>query len=121
MNGHVGLRAYVKDSSAIWKQPADNFELMTVADVLWPSLLYLRLHPSPSYEVECKELLAALPFFYHADTESISNDFVRSPNERADSWYPFENGLVKYPVIGTLTGAKATWFSHRGSFQLLNH
>jgi hypothetical protein len=106
VNGNVGLRAYVKDSSAIWKQPADNFELMTVADVLWPSLLYLRLHPSPSYEVECKELLAALPSFYHADTQSISNDFVRSPNERADSWYPFENGLVKYPAIGTLTGSK---------------
>ncbi len=106
VNGHAGLRAYVKDSSQIWKQPADNFELMTVADVLWPSLLYLRLHPSPSYEVECNELLAALPSFYHADTESISNDFVRSANERADSWYPFENGLVKYPAIGTLAGAK---------------
>ncbi len=106
VNGHTGLRAYVKDSSQIWKQPADNFELMTVADVLWPSLLYLRLHPSPSYAVECNELLAALPSFYHADTESISNDFARSPNERADSWYPFENGLVKYPAIGTLAGAR---------------
>lgn len=106
VGGNAGLRAYVKDSSAIWKQPADNFELMTVADVLWPSLLYLRLHPSPSYELECQELLASLPSFYHADTESISNDFVRSSDERADSWYPFENGLVKYPAIGTLAGSK---------------
>ncbi len=106
VNGHAGLRAYVKDSSQIWQQPADNFELMSVADVLWPSLLYLRLHPSPSFETECNELLAALPFFYHEDTHSISNDFVRKPNERTDSWYPFENGLVKYPAIGSLAGSK---------------
>src|SRR6266851_6095154 len=106
VNGHAGLRAYVKDSSQIWQQPADNFELMSVADVLWPSLLYLRLHPSPSFETECNELLAALPSFYHEDTQSISNDFVRKPNERTDSWYPFENGLVKYPAIGSLAGSK---------------
>jgi hypothetical protein len=106
VNGHAGLRAYVKDSSQIWQQPQDNFELMTIVDVLWPSLLYLRLHPSPVYETECNELLAALPAFYHEDTQSISNDFVRKPNERADSWYPFENGLVKYPAIGSLAGSK---------------
>jgi hypothetical protein len=106
VNGHTGLRAYVKDSSQIWQQPADNFELMTVADVLWPSLLYLRLHPSPSYVTECNELLAALPSFYHEDTQSISNDFVRKPNERTDSWYPFENGLVKYSAIGSLAASK---------------
>src|SRR5437879_1424484 len=106
VNKRAGLRAYVKDSSQIWQQPADNFELMTVADVLWPSLLYLRLHPSPSYETECNELLAALPYFYHEDTQSISNDFVRKPNERTDSWYPFENGLVKYPAIGSLARSK---------------
>lgn len=104
-DGHTGLRAYVKDSSQIWKQPTDNFELMTVADVLWPSLLYLRLHPSPEHAAECSKLLADLPSFYHADTQSISNDFVRPANERADSWYPFENGLVKYPTIGVLAGS----------------
>jgi len=117
VNGHAGLRAYVKDSSQIWQQPADNFELMTVADVLWPSLLYLRLHPSPSYETECNELLAALPLFYHADTQSISNDFVRKPNETTDSWYPFENGLVKYPAIGSLTGSKELIDHFLGAFQ----
>jgi len=106
VNGHAGLRAYVKDSSQLWKQPGDNFELMTVADVLWPSLLYLRLHPSPTFELECDQLLADLPAFYHADTGSLSNDFGRGPNERADSWYPFENGLIKYPMIGMLAGSK---------------
>lgn len=106
VSGHTGLRAYVKDSSAIWKQPADNFELMTVADVLWPSLLYLRLHPSQNYEAECKALLADLPGFYHSATQSISNDFVPPANERADSWYPFENALIKYPTIGLLTGSR---------------
>src|SRR6266481_2645767 len=104
--GHTGLRAYVKSTSQLWTDAPGNFELMTVADVLWPSLLYLRLHPSPSYETECNELLAALPSFYHEDTQSISNDFVRKPNERTDSWYPFENGLVKYSAIGFLAGSK---------------
>jgi uncharacterized protein (DUF1810 family) len=117
VNGHAGLRAYVKDSSEIWKQPADNFELMTIADVLWPSLLYLRLHPSPGYEAECKDLLADLPGFYHPDTHSISNDYVRSPNERADSWYPFENSLIKYPTIGFLAGSKEITENFLDAFQ----
>jgi hypothetical protein len=92
----------VKETSQLWKQPSDNFELMTLADVLWPSLLYLRLHPSPAFEAECQELVDDLPGFFHADTRSISNDFVRPPKERADSWYPFENGLIKYSTIGSL-------------------
>jgi hypothetical protein len=104
--GHRGLRAYVKESSQIWKQSGDNFELMTLADVLWPSLLYLRLHPSPGFEAECKDLLSDLPGFYSPATRSISNDFKRPVDERADSWYPFENGLIKYPMIGSLSGSK---------------
>ena len=76
--GHRGLRAYVKESSQIWKQAGDNFELMTLADVLWPSLLYLRLHPSPSFELECHDLLSDLPGFYNSSTQSISNDFKRA-------------------------------------------
>lgn len=103
---HTGLRAYVKETSRLWKQPANNFELMTVADVLWPSLLYLTLHPSPDFQRECDQLVSDLPGFYHSDTHSISNDFVRPPDERADSWYPFENGLIKYPMIGSLSGSK---------------
>ena len=106
VKGHTGLRAYVKATSQLWNDAPDNFELMTVADVLWPSLLYLRLHPSPSFERECNALLADLPVFYHSDTHSISNDFTRKPDERADSWYPFENSLIKYPMIGSLAGSK---------------
>jgi len=104
--GYTGLRAYVKASSQLWNDSPDNFELMTVADVLWPSLLYLQLHPSPGFEHECNDLLADLPAFYHSDTHSISNDFKRNPEERADSWYPFENSLIKYPAIGSLAGSK---------------
>src|SRR5467141_2600598 len=108
VKGYTGLRAYVKASSQLWHDSPDNFELMTVADVLWPSLLYLRLHPSSSFEQECNDLLADLPAFYHAETHSISNDFSPKKNERADSWYPFENSLIKYPMIGTLAGSKET-------------
>jgi len=108
VQGHTGLRAYVKASSQLWKDSPDNFELMTIADVLWPSLLYLRLHPSASFQSECDDLLADLPAFYHPDTHSISNDLARHKDERADSWYPFENSLIKYPMIGSLAGSKET-------------
>jgi hypothetical protein len=118
--GHTGLRAYVKASSQLWKDSADNFELMTVADVLWPSLLYLRLHPSPSFELECNDLLADLPAFYHSDTHSISNDFTRPPDERADSWYPFENALIKYPMIGSLAGLREVTDHFLDAFQTAN-
>ena len=104
--GHTGLRAYVKSTSQLWTDAPDNFELMTVADVLWPSLLYLRLHPSAAFEQECNALLADLPAFYHSETHSVSNDFSPKKDERADSWYPFENSLIKYPVIGNLAGSK---------------
>ncbi len=106
VDGHVGLRAYVKGSSQLWTQPADDFELMTVADVLWPSLLYLRLHDEASYQHECNELVKDLPGFYRSDTHSISNNFKVAENERADSWYPYENALIKYPTIGLLAGSK---------------
>jgi hypothetical protein len=104
--GHTGLRAYVKSSSRLWTDAPDNFELMTVADVLWPSLLYLRLHPSAAFEHESNALLSDLPAFYHPETHSISNDFSPKKDERADSWYPFENSLIKYPMIGNLAGSK---------------
>lgn len=106
VKGHTGLRAYVKATSQLWTDAPDNFELMTVADVLWPSLLYLRLHPSPNIEHQCNDLLADLPAFYHPETHSISNDFTPKNDERADSWYPFENSLIKYPMIGSLAGSK---------------
>jgi len=117
VEGRTGLRAYVKESSQLWKQPANNFELMTVADVLWPSLLYLTVHPSPGFRSECNDLISDLPGFYHSDTRSISNDYVRPSNERADSWYPFENGLVKYPMIGSLAGSKEIVANFLNAFQ----
>jgi len=104
--GHTGLRAYVKDSSKLWTDSPGNFELMTVADVLWPALLYLRLHPSATFEHESNALLADLPAFYHPESHSISNDFTTKKDERADSWYPFENSLIKYPMIGELAGSE---------------
>ena len=106
VNGHRGLRAYVKATSELWHETGKNFELMTMADVLWPSLLYLKIHHDGAYQQVVNDLLESLPLFYHADTRSISNDFIRGENEVADSWYPFENSLIKYPVIGSLAGSK---------------
>ena len=114
---HTGLRAYVKSSSQLWTDAPDNFELMTVADVLWPSLLYLRLHPSAAFEHESNALLSDLPAFYHPETHSISNDFSPKKDERADSWYPFENSLIKYPMIGNLAGSKEITNDFLDAFQ----
>ena len=75
---------------------------MTVSDVLWPSLLYQQLHPSPSLQEQNQQLVADIPGFYRANTHFFSNSFKPQENERADSWYPFENGLIKCPTIGSL-------------------
>jgi len=106
VNGHRGLRAYVKATSELWHETGESFELMTMADVLWPSLLYLKVQPDPGYQQVVNDLLESMPLFYHQDTRSIGNDFIRKPDEVADSWYPFENSLIKYPVIGALSGSK---------------
>jgi hypothetical protein len=117
VEGHVGLRAYVKGSSQLWTQPANDFELMTISDVLWPSLLYLKLNPTPGLQHECDELVKDLPGFYRPETRSISNNFKPSENERADSWYPFENALIKYPMIGSLAGSKQVTDCFLSAFQ----
>ncbi|MGH9449912.1 MAG: hypothetical protein ACRD11_05145 [Terriglobia bacterium] len=106
VNGHTGLSAYARDSSQVWKQPKDNFELMTVSDVLWPSLLYQRLHPSKQLQPLLTALTEDLPLFYIPALGMLSNDFVHGASERVDSWYFFENGLVKYPTIAMLTDRK---------------
>jgi hypothetical protein len=117
VEGHVGLRAYVKGSSQLWTQPANDFELMTISDVLWPSLLYLKLNPAPGFQHECDELVKDLPGFYRPETRSISNNFKPSENERADSWYPFENALIKYPMIGSLAASKQVTDCFLSAFQ----
>lgn len=117
VDGHLGLRAYVKGSSQLWTQPPDDFELMTVSDVLWPSLLYLRLNPSPDFQEECDALVKDLPGFYRPATHNISNNFKPANNERADSWYPWENALIKYPMIGALAGSKETTDCFLAAFQ----
>ncbi|MGH9454964.1 MAG: hypothetical protein ACRD2O_13430, partial [Terriglobia bacterium] len=106
VNGHTGLSAYARDTSQIWKQPKDDFELMTVSDVLWPSLLYQRLHPSGNLQTLLTALTDDLPVFYASVLGMFSNDFVHAATERVDSWYYFENGLVKYPTIAMLVDRK---------------
>ncbi|MGH9378527.1 MAG: hypothetical protein ACRD1I_06990, partial [Terriglobia bacterium] len=106
VNGHTGLSAYARDTSHVWKEPKNNFELMTVSDVLWPSLLYQRLHPSENLQTLLTALTEDLPLFYVPALGMFSNDFVHPASERVDSWYYFENGLVKYPTIAMLTDRK---------------
>ena len=107
VDGHAGLLAYVKETSKIWQQPSANFELMAIADVLWPALLHLRVRPDEQFSAECARLLESVPHFYDPRTRTIANDFSHpDANLHVDSWYPFENGLVKFPMIGSLTASK---------------
>ena len=106
VKGHIGLRAYVKASSQLWSDSPDNFELMTIADVLWPSLLYLQLHPSPVFKDECENLLADLPDFYHADTHSISNDFARKSEETGRFMVSLREFSYQIPHDGFPDGIK---------------
>ena len=106
VHGQTGLLSYAKDTSKLWQQTPNNFELMAVSDVLWPSLLYNRLESQPSYEALCNQLLASLPAFNDPNTHTISNRFIHpEPDERIDSWYFFECGLIKYPSIAMLAGS----------------
>jgi len=114
VNGHRGLRPYVKSTSEVWNDAGKNFALTTLVDVLWPSLLYLKLHPDSAHQQVVNELLESMPLFYHQDTRSVSNDFIRTASfpqyggedEIADSWQPFGDGLIEYPVIGALSRLK---------------
>ncbi len=107
IGSHIGLRSYVKNTSKLWGDTDTNFELMTQTDVLWPALLFQKLRPNPEQARLFGALLDSLPEFYRPAAQMMGNDFVRkSGPELADSWYPFENALVKYPMIGMLAESK---------------
>ena len=62
-----GLRAYVRDAPGFYEPEPDRFELMTVADVVPPLLLYLRLHPDEAARELVGRLHASLPRFHRPE------------------------------------------------------
>ncbi|MGE5594024.1 MAG: hypothetical protein ACM3X3_10155 [Betaproteobacteria bacterium] len=115
VEGVWGHPAYVRSSSRQWTEPK-SFELMTQADVLWPVLHYVRAIPNwadangagkPVAAADLSgyldRLVATLPHFFREDIGFISNNHPHGRGqEKVDTWYFFENGLIKWPWIARL-------------------
>ena len=101
----LGLRAYVRDAPRIYEPPPDTFELMTLADVVPPLLLYLRLHPDDETRRLAVRLAASLSGFGHPEADFVSNRYpTDGVEETTDTWYFFLNGLIKVPWVAVIEG-----------------
>lgn len=101
----LGLRAYVRGAPAY---ASDRFELMTVADVLPPLLLYLRLHRNAAAAALAAGLTASLSRFHRPEARYVSNRFPTTGIEPVtDTWYLFLNGLIKLPWVALISGEDA--------------
>jgi hypothetical protein len=99
----LGLRAYARDATHYYDHPADHVELMTVADVVAPLLLYLRLHPDEEAARLTDRLRQTLAKFHRPEARYISNGLLTDGVEPvADTWYFFLNGLIKIPWVALI-------------------
>jgi hypothetical protein len=104
----VGLRAYARDATHYYDHDADHTELMTVADVVAPLLLYLRLHPDADASRLAERLRATLGHFHRPEAHYISNGLPTDGVEAVtDTWYFFLNGLIKVPWVAEIAADAA--------------
>jgi hypothetical protein len=105
--GHEGLRAYVRGSSAVGRDKQRGFELMTQLDVLWPLLLWRQNNPDPRADTLVERLLQTLPLFDRPQWNYVANNFPPHDGDGfMDTWYFLENALIKLPWVAYLTGDK---------------
>ncbi|HVO70653.1 MAG TPA: hypothetical protein VMT24_11440, partial [Aggregatilineaceae bacterium] len=105
---HEGLRAYVPGSSAVKRDEAHGFELMTQLDVLWPLLLWQQEKHDPRAEGIIGRLQQTLPLFYRPEMNYMANNYPPRPGESLmDTWYFLENALIKLPWVAYLAGDEA--------------
>jgi hypothetical protein len=103
--GRRSLRAYVKGSSAVGRDKAPSFELMTLLDVAWPLALWNQVSPQPAAQSLLDRLTANMPAFYRPAEHFIANNFPLRPGDTfMDTWYFLENALIKWPWVAHLTG-----------------
>ncbi|MBX3064783.1 MAG: hypothetical protein KF726_17500 [Anaerolineae bacterium] len=104
-----GLRAYVAGSSRVGRDQQQGFELMTQLDVLLPLLLWRQTLPEnhdlrDSADELIARLRATLERFHRPDVNFFANHFpVRSRDTFMDTWYFFENALIKLPWVAYLS------------------
>lgn len=114
VDGVTGLRAYVRDSSAVGRDKARGFELMTQLDVLYPLLVRARLTGDAPPDDLVDRLLATLPHFDRAMHDFVANGYPPRANDTfMDTWYFLENALIKLPWVAHLTG----WESLKAMFR----
>jgi len=106
--GYLSLRAYVKGSSALKRDEARGFELMTLLDVAWPLLLWRNATADPARRSLADQLYAKLypnlQSFYRPAEQFITNGFpARAGDTFMDTWYFLENALIKWPWVAYLT------------------
>jgi hypothetical protein len=103
--GKTGLRAYVKGSSAVGRDDAKGFELMTQLDVLLPLLHWRSQTGEKGADLIIEQLLDAVRAY------QIIMQHMYMPNHYPyqqtdtfmDTWYFFENALIKLPWVAYLT------------------
>jgi len=104
----VGLRAYVRDATHLYEEHGSRFELMTLADIVAPLLLYLRLHPGDQAQVLVSRLRRSLLRFGRPEAGYISNRHpIDGVEAVTDTWYFFLNGLIKVPWVALIEGDAA--------------
>jgi len=95
-----GLRAYARDAAHLYDHAPDHTELMTVADVVAPLLLHLRLHPHDAGWRLAADLTRTLARFHRPDASFIANRHPADGRDHvADTWYFLLNGLLKIPWV----------------------
>lgn len=104
-DGVTGLSAYVHGSSAVARDKAKGFELMTQLDVLWPLMLWREATDSPRADAIIEKVLAALPHFDRPEHHFVANGFPpRSGDTFMDTWYFLENALTRLGWVAYLSG-----------------
>lgn len=104
-SGVEGLRAYVRGSSAVGRDTAPVFELMTQLDVLFPLLLWSQVTGNEAAsEPVVKRLMRTLEGFHRPQWQFVANNFPpRAGDSFMDTWYFLENALIKLPWVAYLT------------------
>ncbi|MBW4439096.1 MAG: hypothetical protein KME04_18300 [Pleurocapsa minor GSE-CHR-MK-17-07R] len=104
--GKTGLSAYVKGSSAVGRDDARGFELMTQLDVLLPLLHWRKQVGETGADTLIDRLMDAVRAYKIIDPHHyLPNHYPYRPTDTfMDTWYFYENALIKLPWVAYLTG-----------------
>jgi hypothetical protein len=104
--GKRGLRAYVQGSSRVGRDEAQGFELITQLDVLLPLLHWRARAGVPEADGLIERLLDAVRAYRIIEPyDYLPNHYPYQPTDTfMDTWYFFENALIKLPWVAYLTG-----------------